>query len=824
MPYPYESYPVTGAAIRSAAEDTSGRVSSVRSVVGQVQSEHRNALSAVEGQLEGSVADAPSSTVDHATEIEQTAIYASGCLEFFAHGVDIFNTDGISPRSVSKLNSDWEALVASSFGVVHDTLPPTATQEDRTNAQTSFDNAVSSARSTKQHEFDLEFGRLDHNLDTCATEVQGKLGRGPNDRDIKDLYSAGALPIYAALIWPNIDFSHQYLPPEKAQQLARAIAEQVNSGEIDADTVRLMSLYKDNANFSAEFYRNSTPDQIATAIEGLSDDAFPESGLPNVDQEAAKLYHDFLVAAGGMLATYSKGVGENAPPSDLAQQWSDAICSEDEDDKRNASALSLLFKYGQDGKFDEDFLADVTSDVYEYEISKGGDPVWSPRGGWNEAGGFDGALDLTYEDGMWMHSHGYDPLANLMTAMNESPGAAEQFFGEGGTTEYDDTGAQVNERLLYLLRDRIWPTDDGDGLGQALEGATTGTRDGSTQGMEDAALASQLVHLIANETGDGDDWHDDGWRIPEGMRDSVGNVVASYVSDVYRIAQNDSGDPSSLNDWVYGDDASEDAYNDIFGLRASNGDLSTVLQEIGRGDDKSGIEAVTTAALLHNNNLTQEYLETYNSEHPDAPKTIDDLRSSGILDDLQDQSSRTGKTLDFIVQNGMDGGTDGEGDENARREMFAKAFSVATSFIPGPEGKILGPLTSEGLSLLNDQLGEVPESVTEQWANDTDGAIKHNLEYDTYNALVNQGYLDHDVDPRYGIPDGAVIYRNGEYQIDPELYDTDPANAPVDVQNAFNTWQNGTDPGDPSSHQNGAPSQVFQQYLNDLAGYVAKHT
>ena len=825
MPYPYESYPVTGSSIRAAAEDTVGRVSSVQSVAGQVQSDHRGVVSAVEGQLESTVAEAPAETVNQATDIEQKAIYAAGCLEFFAHGVDIFNVDGISPRSVSKLNSDWEALVATNFGVVRADLPPDVSQVEENTAQTQFSEGVAAARSTKQREFDLEFAGLEKNLDDCATETQGKLNRGPNDSDILDLYSAGALPMFAPLIWSSIDFSRQYLPPQQAQELARYLATQVNEGNVDANMVKLMSLYRNNSDFSAEFYRNTTPEQLADVIEGLSDDAFPDSGYPYTDQEAAQLYHDFLVAAGGMLATYSKATGDNAPPSDFATQWSDAICSEAEEDKGNASALSLLIKYGQDNAFDAGFLASVTSAVYEYERSKGGDPVWGPRTGWLEyGGGYEGALDPRLQDGEWIHWNGYDPLANLLSAMNESPEAAELFFGASGTSTYDDTGAQVNDRLRYLLLDRVWPTDDGDGLGQALEGATTGTRDDSPEGAASAALASQLVHLIANEAGDDDDWHDDGWHIPEGMRDSVGNVVASYVSDVYRIAQNDSGDPTDLSDWVYGDGTGEAAYHDIFGLRASNGELATVLQEIGRGDDKSGIEAVTTAALLHNNNLIQEYLNTYNEEHPEAPKTIDDLQRSGLLLDLRDQSSRTGKTLDFIVQNGMDGGVDGEGDVNARRELFAKSFSVATAFVPTPGGPILGPLTSQSISLLNDQLDNVPESVTAQWASDTDGAIKTSLEYQTYNALINQGYLDRDVDPRYGLPDGVVIYNDGQYQINPALYDADPANVSPALQNSFNLWQTATDPSDPTSGQNGAPNSVFQDYLNALAGYVAEHT
>jgi hypothetical protein len=826
MPYPYSPYPVTGGQIRAAAEDTSGRLESVRTVVGQVESEHRGAISGVEGDLEGSVADAIDPMRQSASAVEKSAFYAAGCLEFFGHAVDIYNTDGVSPRSVEKLNSDWEALVASSFGVSRESLPSDATQEQREAANGRFNSAVSSARAAEQREFDAEFERLETNLDEAATETQGKLNRGPNKADILDLYSAGALPVFAALIWSDIDFSNQYLPPEQAQELARYIADQVEKGDIDATTVRLMSLYQDNADFSAEFYRHVTPDEMTNAIVELSSDAFPYGNPadPYSLSEERELYRNFLVAAGTMLATYSNGVGDNRPPDDFAEQWGNAITSEDPEDQANAAALSMLFKHGQDGGFDGDFLAEVTEIVYEYEVNHPDDgPIWGPRAGTDSSTMY-GPQDPFKEGDLIFGGYSYDPLANLFTAMDESPEAAEIFVGNAGTTEYDDTGAMVNDRLHYLLMERIWPTDNGDGLGQALQGATTHSRNDDASGQQSAALASQLVHLIANEAGDEDSgFWEDGWRIPEGMRDSVGNIAASYVSDIYRIAQNDSGDPTDLTDWVYGDNASENAYNDIFGLRASNSDMATFLQEIGRGDDKSGITAVTTAALMHNNDLTSSYLETYNEEHPNAPLTIDDLRENGVLNLLEDQSSRTGTALDFIVQNGIDGGHGQEADNAARQEVFSKAFSVATDFVPTPAGKVAGMLTSEGLSWLNDQVSNVPDSVTDKWADDTHGQMLLNLEYQTYNALVDNGYLDVERDPAYGLPHGAVVFSNGEWQINPALYNSDPADAPAALQNAFNDWQDGPDPNDPSDDRNGSPNDLFQDYLNALASRVAEY-
>jgi hypothetical protein len=788
MPYQWESYPVTGQALRTAADNTEGRLSKVRSVVSQTEQGHQTALNAVDDQLDASMDDAPRGVITQANDTERKAIFAAGCLKYFAHAVDIFNTTGISPRSVSTLNTDFAELV-----------------------RTKYDGDLQKARAAEEGAYDSEYGRLEANLDEAATHTSTMLSQGPTDANVKDLYSWGALPITAALIFPNVDFSHQALPPEQAQALARYLADQVKNDDVDVNDVKLMSLYQGNADFSAEFYRNVTPDQMADAITNLSSDAFPPgTSAPEMYADERKLYADFLVAAGTMLATYSKGTGNNAPPSDLADTWGNAITSENPEDQYNAAALSLLFKHGQDGEFDSDFLADVTEIVYQYEQDhKDEGPIWGPRAGTDNSGPMYGPQDPFKNGDVWIGDHNYDPLANLFTAMNESPEAAETFFWRGGEAKYDDTGKMVNDRLLYLLKDRVWPTDDGDGLGQALEGAMTNSRGSDAAAADAATLASQMVHIIVNESGDGDGPFDDGWRIPEGMRDSVGNVAASYISDIYRIAQNETGDPSG--DWVFGNEAGEDAYKDVLGLTASNGDLAKLLQEVGRGDDKSGITAVVTAGLMYNNELTGDYIEEYRADHPNAPLTIEDLQNGGVLGQLTNQASSTGEVLDFIAKNGIDGGMDQEKDSAARQEVFASAFGVATEFVPTPTGKVAGALTSTGLSLLGDQLGQVPDSETEKWADDQVGQMQQHLEYQTYNSLVQNGYLDLAHDPAHGLPEGAIV----DDQIDPRLYNGE-GGAESRVQNDFNNWEDPR-PGE----TNGAPKTIFQDYLNALASRIA---
>jgi hypothetical protein len=814
MPYRWELYRVTGDTLRSAADDTEGRLASVREVVSGTKSNHQTALGAVDDQLDASVDEAPTGVITEANETERKAIFAAGCLKYFAHAVDTFNTNGISPRSVTKLNTDFETLIGSDFNVAQPDIPADATAGERQSLESGHDNAVAAKRTEVEAEFDREFRTLEGHLDDAATHASTMLNQGPTDENIKDLYSWGALPMTAALIFPDVDFSHQAMPPEQAQRLARYIAEQVEGGDIDANDVRLMGLYKENEDFSAEFYRQVTPDEISRAITDLSNDAFPygSSSPPETYAEQRELYENFLVAAGTMLATYSRGTGDNAPPSNFADTWGNEIISEDPEDQHNAAALSLLFKHGQDGEFDSNFLADVTEIVYDYEQEHKDDgPIWGPRVG-TESGSMHGPQDPFLTDERWFGEHNYDPLANLFTAMNESPEAAEIFFSRGGETDVEINGhdVQVNDRLQYLLVDRIWPTDDGDGMGQLLEGATIGVRDDGTSGEQAATLASQTMGLIAENSGQGSSIvpGDDGWHLPEGARDSVGNILASYMNDVFRGAQTD-GDSIEGNNWVWGDDAGEDMYKDVYGLRISHEDLGVVLQDVGRGDDKTGITTVVTAALNYNNERASDYMAGIDLPPGQAP-TIEYLREHNLLDGLSDQAASSGESLAFIIDRGLVGGQDQEASDQEVRDALSTAFGAATEFVPTPQGKVAGYLTTEGLSLLQDAIGNQPDSMSQAWAQDTDAAIKTSLQYQTYNALIQNGYLDVSRDPQHGIPPECLVPDgNGNMVIDPKLYNDVAGDVPANVENAFNAWDSGRN-----------PSGVVQDFINAYSSHL----
>lgn len=204
---PFEHYAVSGSSIRAAAEATRGRVPAIASIREQVDGYAKVTLSAVEGTLVSSVANAPEQATAQADDVTQKATYAAGAVEMFAGYVDDFDYDSADPRSVSKLNAAYAAAAASDFGTPAADYPPHATAAEIRTADDDRAADVSQARSALLSTLRAEYGRLENRLDSHAKHVAGMLQRGPNSKDLHEMYAAGALPSYASLIFPGTSFT-----------------------------------------------------------------------------------------------------------------------------------------------------------------------------------------------------------------------------------------------------------------------------------------------------------------------------------------------------------------------------------------------------------------------------------------------------------------------------------------------------------------------------------------------------------------------------------------------------------------------------------------
>lgn len=150
-------------------------------------------------------------------------------------------------------------------------------------------------------------------------------------------------------------------------------------------------------------------------------------------------------------------------------------------------SLGVLLRSGD---YSEEFLREVAPRMMA--IDDQGDAEWRLRIDAAIGGGIGWNGDVLVPGGN-------DPLVGLMTAMTEHRALTQEL---------------VDGRLDRLLLQRRWG-DDGDALGRALEQAATGSLDEPT-----SRLAATLVQVLAGAPD----------RMPEAMRDSVGNVLAWHIA------------------------------------------------------------------------------------------------------------------------------------------------------------------------------------------------------------------------------------------------------------------------------------------------------
>lgn len=215
----FEHYPVSGMSIKSAAEDTRGRVASVDQVIAQLEQDHRQAVASVSGTLEESVADAPTEAVTRANDVLQQAEYAAGCLELFGTDIDTYNFESSYPRSISRLNAAYSAGLSDGFGAEYEAPADDATPEERQTANDDYTAAWDQGRRELLNVLNTEKALLDGELDQAATSVSTMLTQGPTQANVTSLWAAGVLPPYAPVLFPGIYLSGGDLPPEAQQEL-----------------------------------------------------------------------------------------------------------------------------------------------------------------------------------------------------------------------------------------------------------------------------------------------------------------------------------------------------------------------------------------------------------------------------------------------------------------------------------------------------------------------------------------------------------------------------------------------------------------------------
>ncbi|MDR7311595.1 hypothetical protein J2S40_002653 [Nocardioides luteus] len=581
------------------------------------------------------------------------------------------------------------------------------------------------------------------------------------------------------------------------------VEEDIKNQGVNGDTNTLLGAYKKDETFTKELFENVTPDEWADAIKHENGEAFSRGKIDEADR---KIYSEFLRAGGTALATYTQG---HPNPTDLADKWFKSIT---EGDDENASALTLMIKKGgEDGaEFQTDFMYNLTDDVYNWEKSHDGDPVWGPK----DVGLVDPDADVEYSArgrGAYVLQSGSanDGMANLLGGMAHSPEAAQQFFKDGTL----DNGKE-DDRFKYFMLDRTFSasdkSDEGDGFGLALEAATVGSLEhGDREFAND--LADRTFETIAKHSGSDDEgWFGEAWHTWPEFNDSLGAIGAGYRDDIYDVMKGAGG-------------------ND---LELSKKDLQIVLGEMGRGEDKSGVELLSASLVQEGNHRVDVELERYLKDHPNA--TMQDV-SREIGGSLAAINTETGGVLGDTLGASVLVDLDDEQRAAEKAAFMQKAFSLATGFIPGPGDAAVGMLqegagdvtkhlvktsvdtaTSEGLDAMKNAIGSTPPASS--WLAGQEDSGAQMLSRNLMNTYLDAGLLPDDL-----VKDITVETEEGRI-FRPDIYTADDINKIEGLSEAerdqlresWRTWDN----SNPSRYledlgTNGL--QQFDQRIEDAA-------
>jgi hypothetical protein len=468
-------------------------------------------------------------------------------------------------------------------------------QETRNAAHSAAFQARQSEEAKLTGEFNALVTELENAFKTCASTLAGKTLVQVPDSTVSDFVGHGGNGSTMSWSTPDgrgfpppfgtrnelgksltlYDDLRAFEDGQRAAELGNKIKDpehQPTKAELD-ELNGLLGTNKDDKVFSTEFMTGVGPrgllelnGRIAT-LQG--DNKFAQSPDSKLwDEELAKTVGALQKNLGFTLATATQDVGGE---NQLGWQWVMDLEKAGKEkftigfNSQNPEGMTENEVYGyqllapllRHGTYGADFIASVGGDMVDFEMDQKGDAK-DKSGVWGDM--LYGHTRLNWSDGWGTFANsGNDPVSSLMVALGKSPEGSLQFFTSVTTFDGSKDGGR-NPRLDYLLTDREWPYDltgapddkdlnskeyydyepkGLDLLGGALEAATSNTDD-----QRAADLVENIVWEITHDeqaTGrdNGDSGSDQTKKfseidlIPPELRDSMGNIMATWIPSVH---------------------------------------------------------------------------------------------------------------------------------------------------------------------------------------------------------------------------------------------------------------------------------------------------
>lgn len=541
------------------------------------------------------------------------------------------------------------------------------------------------------------------------------------------------------------------MDPDKAQQAGQEAAQALrDGGKPDADLIDQIVEMQNDPYFAAGFASALGADELADVVVKLSyNRTFQDGSHTQAQLDAANAwYGKLLVGMSTTVATATRSTGDLALPPGYAQGWIDQITAEvptspyyDGGDGRpdRANALTVLLN---SGRYGDAFLGQISTQVYDYERKVGDErgKVWEPRGS-----------DLTSPFGVY-DAQGLrfrDPMTGVMNALGHNPQAAQSFLDGGPTrtVKIDGHDVRVSDRLAYLVIDRRWDIDNTNGgaLGSALEAATTKLRDSGPAGQVSADLASQTFALIGNKTGEGKSGGflgigaDDGWKMWDGLRPHVSQMLASYGADAYRVIATDDDDltqgwsaPGSGQ--LFGDDMPYGAVLDKALLAKIVGTL---------GENQDDLTPFLTGLFQAQNLAVGKGLTDALSDQPNAAANF---ITGGTSDDSNSSITNSSEVIGWALDTAYSGDKADEEMQKKRAEAIADALSLASSlpFVPEIKPQWLAWGADQLKDKTLDEIRNSASSDSGKTYTELNADVQERLEDATMNQLLRSGYFSDD--------------------------------------------------------------------------------
>ncbi|WP_318011407.1 DUF6571 family protein [Actinotalea sp. M2MS4P-6] len=540
--------------------------------------------------------------------------------------------------------------------------------------------------------------------------------------------------------------------PETAVTNGREAAERLRDcdGVPDEDLIALIEANQDDPYFASGFAGELSPDELAELTVALSYHRTQYDNVHTAEEiDAANAWYGRLVTAmSATLGTATRATGDLALPAGYADGWVEAITEEvpyqigaDPDASGFADRANALGVLLMSGTFSEDFTTTVATGVYDYEREFGAEngAVWGPRSS-------DAASAFFVADATGARFR--DPMVGVLAALGHNPAAAQEFFAGGDQVTVTIAGSDqvVSDRLAYLITERTWAglPDNGDALGAALEAATTTYRNNQESGRVSADLAGQTLALIGETTGDGaggwGPWKDAGWQMWDGMRPHIADVLASYGTDVYRVALEGDDLSGGLagpgSGYLFPDGSA-------YGVRMDQGLLAKVLGTL--GEDEATITPVM-AGLMQAGTVAVDYGFSTAAETQESAAGA--MLAGLSVDDATSSVVNTSEALAWVMQNAYSGDQSDADLKAERAAAVAEALSLASSlpFIPEVKNEwvqlALGEAESRAFSAVEDGLAgdDDPQAAYAAW----DDYARSNLLHQTLDSAVRAGYFTED--------------------------------------------------------------------------------